>query len=113
MNTRETAAATIQEHEKGKSMKNMRVVWAAACGGALVLGTLLLHAAELKSYQVTGPVLDVSPTLITVQKGNDKWELQRDKNTKVSGDLKVGARVTIYYHMVAEQVEVKEGKAKK
>lgn len=92
-------------------MKKFKTICAVSCCGALLLGTLLLRAAETaKTYQVTGPVLEVTPTMITVQKGNDKWELLRDKNTKVSGDLKVGAKVTIGYHMVAEEVEVKAKK---
>jgi hypothetical protein len=94
-------------------MRNFKTICAVTCGGALVLGTLLLRAAEVKTYQVTGPVLDVTPTVITVQKGNDKWELFREKNTKVTGDLKVGAKVTIVYRMVAEEVEVKGAKEKK
>jgi hypothetical protein len=34
-----------------------------------------------------------------VQKGKDeKWELAYDKDTKVTGDLKVGAKVEIKYY---------------
>ncbi len=58
-------------------------------------------------------VLEVTATTITVQKGNDKWELARNSNTKIKGDLKVGSKVTIYYTMVAAEVEVKEAKGKK
>jgi hypothetical protein len=85
---------------------------AALCAFAL-LAANSLNAADTKTYQVTGPVLEVTPTAITVQKGNDKWEIARDSKTKVTGDLKVGAKVTIYYTMVAAEVEVKEVKAKK
>ena len=67
-------------------------------------------AAAPKTYQVTGPVLAMSSDLIVVQKGNDKWEISRDANTKVTGDLKVGAKVTIQYRMVAASVEVKSAK---
>jgi hypothetical protein len=72
-----------------------------------------LNAADSKSYQVTGPVLELTAATITVQKGNDKWELARDSKTKITGDLKVGSKVTIYYMMVAAEVEVKEAKGKK
>jgi hypothetical protein len=34
---------------------------------------------------------------IVVQNGNEKWKIARDKATSISGDLKVGAKVTIYY----------------
>jgi hypothetical protein len=82
------------------------------CAAAL-LAASSLNAADAKTYQVTGPVLEVTPTTITVQKGNDKWEIARDGKTKITGDIKVGAKVTIYYTMVAAEIEVKEGKAKK
>lgn len=81
----------------------------------LLASFLLLPAAfgaEPKTYQVTGPVLDVKDDVVTVQKGSEKWEIARDKATKVSGDLKVGSRVTVYYQMKASSIEVK-GDAKK
>src|SRR5205809_8074275 len=67
-------------------------------------------AAGAKTYQVTGPVLEVNDSMITVQKGKDRWELDRDSNTKVTGDLKVGDKVTINYTMTAKDVEVKPAK---
>jgi hypothetical protein len=85
---------------------------ALVCCFAL-FGASSLHAAESKSYQVTGPILELSPTTITVQKGDDKWEIARNSKTKIKGDLKVGSKVTIYYTMVAAEVEVKEAKGKK
>jgi hypothetical protein len=79
---------------------------------------LLLFAsfafAGTTAYQVTGPVLEVKNDSITVQKGKEKWEIARDKDTKITGDLKVGSKVTIHYTMKAASVEVKaEGKKKK
>jgi hypothetical protein len=67
-------------------------------------------AAGPKTYQVTGPVLEVNDNVIIVQKGKDKWEIARDTATKVTGDLKVGAKVTIEYTMKAATVEVKSDK---
>ena len=64
-------------------------------------------AAEPKDYQVTGPVLDVKDDVIVVQKGTEKWEIGRDKDTKVDGDLKKGSRVTVKYKMTASSIEVK------
>ncbi len=85
--------------------------------GAVVAALLLASAgsaATAKTYQVTGPVLEVSDTTITVQKGKDRWEIARDSSTKVTGDLKVGAKVTIEYRMTATAVDVKgEAPAKK
>lgn len=63
-------------------------------------------AAE-KTYQVTGPVLELTPSTIVVQKGKDRWEIARDSATNVPADLKVGDRVTIEYRMTAVTVKVK------
>ena len=60
-----------------------------------------------KTYQVTGPVLEVTDSAITVQKGKEKWQIARTKDTKVTGDIKVGAKVTITYTMTATTAEAK------
>ena len=73
----------------------------------------LVSEAGTKTYQVTGPVLEMNDSMIAVQKGKDRWEIARDSNTKVNGDLKVGAKVTITYTMSATDVEVKPEKAAK
>jgi hypothetical protein len=70
-------------------------------------------AAGPKTYQVTGPVLEMNDSMIAVQKGKDRWEIARDSNTKVTGDLKVGGKVTITYTMSATEVEAKPDKAAK
>jgi hypothetical protein len=69
--------------------------------------------AGTTNYQVTGPVLEVKDNSITVQKGKEKWEIARDKDTKITGDLKVGSKVTIHYTMKATSVEVKGEEKKK
>ena len=74
---------------------------------ALGIGTFQLSADAAKSYQVTGPILELTDTKIVVQKGDEKWEVTRTPETKVTGTLKVGARVTIHYTMSAKSVEVK------
>ena len=77
----------------------------------LLLSAALASAAGPKSYQVTGPVLEVTNDMIAVQKGKDRWEIARDSSTKVTGDLKVGSKVTIEYRMTATSVDVKAEKA--
>jgi hypothetical protein len=84
---------------------------------ALVVGLVLLSfslafAAGPKTYQVTGPILEIKGDVIVVQKGNDKWELSKDASTKVTGEMKVGSKVTIEYTMTAKTVEVKEAAKK-
>ncbi len=72
----------------------------------------LVFAAGPKTYQVTGPVLEMKDGMIIVQKGQEKWEIAKDAATKVTGDLKVGSKVTIEYTMKATTIEVKEAKKK-
>ena len=76
-------------------------------GLALLVMNGAAYAGAAKTYQVTGPVLSVTDDTIAVQKGKDKWEIARDAGTKVTGDLKVGAKVTIEYRMTATTVDVK------
>ena len=64
------------------------------------------------TYQVTGPIIEITDTKIIVMKGTDKWELARNAETKVTGELKVGAKVTIQYSMTAQTIEAKGDKAK-
>ena len=64
-------------------------------------------ADKADKYQVTGPVSEVSDTKIVVMKGTEKFEVARNADTKVTGDLKVGAKVTIKYVMTAATVDVK------
>jgi hypothetical protein len=86
-----------------------RVVWLTLI---LVFAGSVAYAASVKTYQVTGPVLELKDDMIVVQKGNDKWEIARDKDTKVTGDLKVGSRVTIQYTMSAKEIESKDAPKK-
>jgi hypothetical protein len=81
--------------------------------GVFFLFSSLALAAGPKNYQVTGPVLEMKDDLIVVQKDKEKWEIAKDKDTKVTGDLKVGSKVTIQYQMKATAVEVKADDKKK
>lgn len=61
-----------------------------------------------KSYQVTGPVLEVTPDTVVVQKGKEKWEIAKGG---VATEVKKGDKVTVQYKMTATSIEVKpEGK---
>ena len=62
-------------------------------------------------YQVTGPVLEVTDSKIVIQKGKEKWDIARTAESKITGDLKVGSKVTIQYTMTATTVDVKPEKA--
>ena len=85
-------------------------------GGLLALATAVVvpetaRAEATKTYQVTGPVLEVTDSTITVQKGKEKWQIARDKETKSPSEVKVGDKVTIEYTMSAKNIESK-GSAK-
>ncbi len=80
---------------------------------ALLAFTGSVWAAQPKSYQVTGPVVSMTDSSITVKKGKDNWEIGRDASTKVTGELKEGAKVTVQYRMTATDVEVKGAPAEK
>ena len=77
---------------------------------AILVATSAVAAS--KSYQVTGPVLEVTDKTVTIQKGSEKWEIARDASTKLTGDLKVGAKATVQYTISAADITVKGGDKK-
>lgn len=82
----------------------------------IAAGTFALSSiafAGATTYQVTGPVMEVTDSIIVVMKGKERFEINRDSSTKVTGDLKVGDKVTIMYTMTAKDIEVKADKAAK
>src|SRR5262245_13845438 len=38
----------------------------------------LISAESTKTYQVTGPILEVTDKVVVVQKGEERWEVARD-----------------------------------
>jgi hypothetical protein len=58
--------------------------------------------AAPKTYQVTGPVLEVKGDAVVVQKGDEKWEVAVDAADLKT--LKAGDKVTIEYTMNAKKV---------
>jgi len=74
---------------------------------ALLALSDIAFAETVNTYQVTGPIVELTATKIVVQKNDEKWEIARDANTKVEGNLKVGAKVTVHYRMIAAKIDVK------
>jgi uncharacterized protein YxeA len=80
----------------------------------VVIGVLLIIAAiafarpPKSDYQWTGSVVESDSDHLVVQKGNEKWEFAIDKDTKMAGTLKAGAKVTVKYLMKATSIEAKE-----
>lgn len=75
-------------------------------GLAVILFLVFIYAAAPKTYQVTGPVLNIQDDIITVQKGEEKWEVLKTADTQVAGRLAVGSKVKIEYRMVAKKIAV-------
>ena len=74
-----------------------------------------VSVAGVQDYQVTGPVAEVSDTMIVIEKGakKERFEIARDSNTKASGEIKKGDKVTVHYTMTATNIEMKAGKGGK
>jgi hypothetical protein len=88
-------------------MKTLRLfACVVACQLLCAQGTF----AAAKAYQVTGPIVELTDKQIVVQKGDERWEIDRTAETKVTGELKVGQKVTVYYKMQATKVETKDSK---
>lgn len=78
---------------------------------AALLALSLSAAAADKSYQVTGPVVEVTDSKIVVETKDDgKWEIARSAATKTAGAIKVGDKVTVKYTMTATSIEAKGDK---
>src|SRR4026208_2468508 len=90
---------------------NMKAAFSLLAAASLAFSSVAFAGA--KTYEVTGPVLEVNDSMIVVQKGKDRWEINRDANTKVAGDVKVGDKVHVTYTMSATDIEVKAGKGDK
>jgi hypothetical protein len=96
------AAAHDASREEGRMTKT--IVTAVLATAMLVPAAF---GASVKSYQVTGPVVEVTSDKIVVMKGKDKWELAKDASTKTTGEVKPGDKVTVHYTMTATDVEAK------
>ncbi len=86
-----------------------RIVLALALALAAVAGGAF--AAE-KTYQATGPVVEVRDDAVVIEKGKEKWEIARTPDTKVTGELKKGEKVTVHYKMTATSIDVAAAKKK-
>ena len=69
----------------------------------LSLMTVSSLAFAEKTYQVTGPVLEVNDKTIVVQKGKDRWEIAKDPAVKTTGDVAVGSKVDRGIHHGCEE----------
>jgi type 1 fimbria pilin len=71
----------------------------------LLLGGAMF-AAGAKTYHITGTVVSSTGSMVTLQKGSERFEIDVDPaSVKGSADLKVGSTVTISYVMSAMKIE--------
>ena len=90
---------------------NPKIICLLAAFGLVLSGTAF--AAGAKSYQITGTVVTSTGSMITVQKGTERWEIDIDPTVKGTADFKVGSTITITYVMSATKVEASGGSEKK
>ena len=76
---------------------------------SLALASLLSAPALFASdtYQVTGNVVAVDGSKITVKKGKENFEMALG-SAKVPADVKVGSKVTVHYSITATDIESKD-----
>ncbi len=73
---------------------------------ALAVGFGAGVGAAAKSYQFTGTVESNNGGVLTVKKSAaETWTFTTDASTK--GTAKVGDKVTVYYKMIATEIEAK------
>ena len=65
----------------------------------IVAGYMAVSATVFgQTTEMTGTVVAVSRSTITLKKGTDQWVIRKQPTTKITGDAKVGEEVTITYN---------------
>ena len=78
--------------------------------GLVAAGSLALSSTVFgQAMALTGKVTAVTSSMITVQTDTGVWQVTRASDVKVTGELKVGATVTI--NCSAPDAQKKEGPA--
>jgi hypothetical protein len=88
-----------------QSAMKMQAWLSLVAAGSLALSSTVFG----QTMTMTGKVLSVTSKMITVQTATGVWEITRASDVKVTGNLKVGATVTINYS--APDAQKKEGPA--
>lgn len=72
-----------------------------------IIAVLALSSTSFaaKSYQVTGTVMEITESTITVAKKGEKFEITRPVG--MGGDVQKGAKVTVQYSMTATSIDIK------
>lgn len=64
----------------------------------LAVGVIFAAPVFGQTSEMTGTVVAVSTSTITVQSGTAVWDIKRTSTTSVDGTLKVGSTVTVKYN---------------
>ena len=76
---------------------------------AVMAGFVLsAEARPAMTYRIVGPVAELSDTKIVVVKNQERWEIARNADTKVVGDVVLGKEVTVEYRMSASAIRGKD-----
>ena len=94
-----------------------RRVWTGTCAAMISLATAGMLAQAPAQTPAQPPAQPPAPqqsapsssdTKIVVMKDTERFEIARTADSKVTGDLKVGTKVTIKYSMTAKSIEAKK-----
>jgi len=86
-----------------------RILTAVFLVAVMVAALVVGGFAAAKSYQFTGTVKAADAGSVTVEKNaKETWQFDVPKDVK-GGAPKVGDKVTVYYKMVATEIESKPG----
>ena len=84
-----------------------RILWIVMIVAFLIAAFVAGGYAAAKSYQFTGTVKAAEAGTLTVEKSaKETWQFDLPKDVK-GGAPKVGDKVTVYYKMVATEIEAK------
>jgi flagellar basal body-associated protein FliL len=84
-----------------------RMLWIVLIVALVIAAFVAGGYAAAKSYQFTGTVKAADAGTLTVEKSaKETWQFDVPKDVK-GGTPKVGDKVTVYYKMVATEIESK------
>ena len=84
-----------------------RILWIVMIAALLIAAAVAGGYAASKSYQFTGTVKAADGGMVSVEKtAKETWQFEVPKDIK-GATPKVGDKVTVYYKMVATEIEAK------
>jgi len=74
----------------------------------IFLMTAVAYAAQDGIRKATGELVKITAESVVIKRGKGEMVITRDPSTNVTGNLKVGEKVTVEYKMIATSVAVKD-----